>query len=107
MHRRARPDGLAEGLGVQLARSGGVRRLEMEARHRRRAALADGWATTGDRGGHRRKRAEPHARPWTPGIRPPRITRNTGRTQSVHTADPCNTAARGITRSPAEPARYS
>ena len=34
MHRRARPHGLAEGVGVQLARPGGGRHLAMEARHR-------------------------------------------------------------------------
>ena len=41
MYRRARPHGLAAGVGVRLARPGGVRHLQMEARHRRRAALAD------------------------------------------------------------------
>src|SRR4051812_21869690 len=33
MHRRARSHGLAEGLRVQLARSGGGRHLALEARH--------------------------------------------------------------------------
>ena len=46
MYRRARPHGLAEGLRVQLARSGGGRYLALEARHRRRAALRK---RTGDR----------------------------------------------------------
>ena len=53
--------------------------------------FADGRAT-GDRGGHRRRRAEPNAGAGTPGVRPHRITRNTGRAQCVHTADPCNKA---------------
>src|SRR3712207_7299336 len=42
VHRRARPHGLAAGVGVQPASSRGVRRLQMEARPRRRAALTDG-----------------------------------------------------------------
>ncbi|CAA9355921.1 MAG: hypothetical protein AVDCRST_MAG40-3168, partial [uncultured Gemmatimonadaceae bacterium] len=71
-HRRARPHGLAAGVGVQLASSRGVRRLQMEARPRRRAALTDGRASA-NRGGHRRRRAEPHARPRTPGVRPHRL----------------------------------
>src|SRR5215208_5366276 len=77
MYRRARPPGLAESLRVQLARPGGVRYLALEARHRLGAALANGRATS-DRGGHRGRRAEPHAGAGTPGVRPHRITRNTG-----------------------------
>ena len=46
MHRRARSHGLAEGVGVRLARSGGVRYPALEARHRRWAALR---RRTGDR----------------------------------------------------------
>ena len=64
--------------------------VALEARDRRRAALADGRAT-GDRGGHRRRRAEPHAGPRTPGVRPHRMTRSTGRAQCAYTVDPCNT----------------
>ena len=45
---------------------------------------------TGNRGGDRCRRAEPNAGAGTPGIRPHRITRNTGRAQCAHTADPCN-----------------
>src|SRR3954471_8052963 len=61
----------------------------MEARHRRWTALPDGRAT-GERGGHRRRCAEPYAGPRTPRVRPHRMTRNTGRAQCTHTADPCN-----------------
>ena len=43
------------------------RHRAMEARHRRRAALAERRAA-GDRSGHRCRRAEPHAGPWTPGV---------------------------------------
>src|SRR3954452_13022806 len=89
MYRRARPHGLAEGLRVQLARPGGGRYLALEARHRRGGAVANGWAT-GERGGDRRRRAEPNAGAGTPGVCPHRMTRNTGRAQCVHTADPCN-----------------
>src|SRR3712207_831458 len=92
MYRRAWPDGLAAGLGVRLARSRGVRHLALEARHRRWAPFADGRAA-GDRGGHRRRGAEPDAGPRTPELRPHRMTRNTGRAQCAHTADPCNKAA--------------
>src|SRR3954465_15791618 len=54
MYRRARPPGLAESLRVQLARSGGVRHLALQAGDRQRAALphgratSDGVATAGD-----------------------------------------------------------
>ena len=41
-----RPAGLAAGVGVRLASSCGVRRLQMEARPRRRAALTDGRQQT-------------------------------------------------------------
>src|SRR3954452_9305174 len=61
----------------------------METRHRRWAALPEGRAT-GDRGGDRRRRAEPYAGPRTPGVCPHRITRNTGRAQCARTPDPCN-----------------
>src|ERR687894_811479 len=94
-HRPTRPPGLAEGLRVQLARPGRGRHLQMETRHRGRAALPDG-RTTGDRGGHRRRRAEPHARPRTPGVRPHRVTPGRGRAPCVHTADPCNKAIRTL-----------
>src|SRR3954454_11145761 len=43
--------------------------------------------------GHRGRRAEPNAGPRTPRVCPHRITRNTGRAQCVHTADPCNKVA--------------
>src|SRR3954454_7860602 len=56
----------------------------METRHRRRAAFANGRAT-GERGGHRDRRAEPNAGAWPPGVRPHRMTRNTGRAQCAHT----------------------
>src|SRR3954468_5472900 len=58
-------------------------------RYWRRAALADGGATS-DRGGDRRRRAEPNAGAGTPGVCPHRITRNTGRAQCARTPDPCN-----------------
>ena len=45
---------------------------------------------TGNRGGHRGRRAEPNAGAGTPGVRAHRMTRNTGRAQCAHTADPCN-----------------
>src|SRR5215217_6521516 len=61
----------------------------METGSRWRPTLPDRRAT-GDRGGDRRRRAEPNAGAGTPGIRPHRITRNTGRAQCAHTADPCN-----------------
>src|SRR3954451_23126586 len=61
----------------------------MEARHRRWAAFANGRAT-GERGGHRGRRAEPNAGAGAPGVRPYRITRNTGRAQCARTPDPCN-----------------
>jgi Transposase DDE domain len=93
MHRRARPHGLAAGIGVRLARSRGVRYLALEARPRRWAPFANGRAT-GERGGHRGQRSEPNAGAGTPGVRPHRITQNTGRAQCAHTADPCNKAAR-------------
>ncbi len=70
------------------------RRVQMEARRRRRAALANG-RTAEDRGRHRGRRAEPHARPRTPGVRPHRMTRNTRRAQCVHTVDPCNKVPAG------------
>ena len=57
--------------------------------------FADGRAT-GDRGGHRGRRAEPNAGAGTPGVRPHRITRNTGRAQCAHTADPCNICGRPL-----------
>src|SRR3954464_1772633 len=63
----------------------------METRHRWRAAFPDGRAT-GERGGHRGRRAEPNAGAGTPGVRPHRMIRNTGRAQCAHTADPCNKA---------------
>src|SRR3954451_24746494 len=44
--------------------------------------------------GHRRRRAEPNAGPRTPRVCPHRITRNTGRAQCIHTADPCNKVTR-------------
>jgi hypothetical protein len=66
MHRRARPHGLAEGVGVWLARSGGVRYLAMER------VIGDGLrfqtTTAGDRGGKRGRGAEPHAEPGRPGV---------------------------------------
>src|SRR3954452_4167439 len=61
----------------------------METRHRGRAALPHRRAT-GDRGGHRGRRAEPNAGAGKPGVRPHRMTRNTGRAQCAHTVDPCN-----------------
>src|SRR4051794_9872419 len=90
MHRRARPHGLAAGVGIQLACSGGGRYRALEMRYWRRAALADGGATS-DRGSHRHQCSEPHVGLRAPGVRPHRITRNTGRAQCVYTADPCNT----------------
>src|SRR5215213_5999800 len=87
MHRRARSHGLAESLRLQLARSRGVRYLTLEARHRRWAPFANGRAT-GDRGSHRSRRAEPNAGARAPGVRPHRMSRNTGRPQCAHTADP-------------------
>ena len=89
MYRRARPPGLAESLRVQLARPGGGRYRALEAPHRRWAPFANRRAT-GDRSGDRRRRAEPNAGAGTPGVRPHRITRNMGRAQCAHTADPCN-----------------
>src|SRR4051812_7057079 len=61
----------------------------METRHRRRATLPNGQAS-GERGGHRRRRAEPNAGAGTPEVCPHRMTRNTGRAQCARTADPCN-----------------
>src|SRR4051794_33499160 len=81
---RARPHGLATGVGIRLARSRGVRYLALEARHRRGAPFANGRAT-GERGSHRSRRAEPNAGAGTPGVRPHRTTRNTGRAQCAHT----------------------
>src|SRR3954454_15328610 len=92
MYRRARPHGLAAGVGIQLACSGGGRYRALEMRYWRRAAFTNGWAT-GDRSGHRGRRAEPNAGAGTPGVRPHRMTRNTGRAQYAHTADPCNKVA--------------
>src|SRR4051794_25125156 len=92
MYRRARPHGLAAGVGIQLACSGGGRYRALERRYWRRAALADGGATS-DRGSHRHQCSEPHVGLRAPGVRPHRITRNTGRAQCVYTADPCNTVA--------------
>jgi hypothetical protein len=46
---------------------GGVRYLALEARHRRWAPFANGRAT-GERGGHRGRRAEPNAGAGTPGV---------------------------------------
>jgi hypothetical protein len=51
----------------------------------------DGRAS-GERGGHRGQRAEPNARSRAPGVRPDRITQNTGRAQCAHATDPCNKA---------------
>src|SRR4051812_23366258 len=42
------------------------------------------------RGGHRGRRAEPNAGAGTPGVRPHRMTQNTGRAQCAHTPDPRN-----------------
>src|SRR3954454_22276878 len=96
MYRRARPHGLAAGVGIQLACSGGGRYRALEMRYWRRATLPNGQAS-GDRSGHRGRRAEPNAGSGTPGVRPHRMTRNTGRAQCVYTADPCNTVhLRGI-----------
>src|SRR5215217_4568925 len=64
----------------------------METRYRRWATLPDRRAT-GNRGGDRGRRAEPNAGAGTPGVRPHRITRNTGRAQCARTADPCNKVA--------------
>src|SRR3954468_17879341 len=64
-------------------------------RYWRRAALADGGATS-DRGGDRRRRAEPNAGAGTPGVCPHRITRNTDRAQCARTADPRNKAIRRV-----------
>jgi hypothetical protein len=75
--------------GYKLASLGRGRYRALETGGRRRAPLVYGRAP-GDRGGDRRRRAEPHARPRTPGVRPHRMTRNTGGAQCVHTADPCN-----------------
>src|SRR3954451_5010227 len=97
MHRRARPHGLAAGVGIQLACSGGGRYRALEMRYWRRAVLADGGATS-DRGSHRHQCSEPHVGLRAPGVRPHRITRNTGRAQCVYTADPCNTVATAQTR---------
>src|SRR3954453_23781832 len=69
----------------------------MEARHRRGAAFANGRAT-GERGGHRGRRAEPNAGAGTPEVRPHRITRNTGRAQCARIPDPCNKATTEVTR---------
>ena len=46
--------------------------------------------------GHRGRRAEPNAGAGTPGVRPHRMTRNTGRAQCAHTADPCNICGRPL-----------
>src|SRR4051812_29566775 len=105
MYRRARPHGLAAGVGIQLACSGGGRYRALEMRYWRRAVLADGGATS-DRGSHRHQCSEPHVGLRAPGVRPHRITRNTGRAQCVYAADPCNTVARagfGVTKSPDRP----
>jgi len=55
-----------------------------------RSPIADAWAAS-DRGGHRRRRPEPHAGPRTPGVCPHRVTRSTGRAQRAPSANPCNT----------------
>src|SRR3954453_4928676 len=49
-------------------------------------------------GGHRGRRAEPNAGAGTPEVRPHHMTRNTGRAQCVHTADPCNKVDRRMTK---------
>src|SRR3954467_15724900 len=61
----------------------------MEARHRRWVALANGRAS-GERGGHRGRRAEPNAGAGTPGVCPHHMILNTGRAQCARTPDPCN-----------------
>ena len=65
----------------------------LQAGDRRRAPLAH-RRTPGDRGGHRRRRPEPHAGARTPGVRPHRVTPD-GRGQCVHTVHPCNKALSG------------
>ena len=72
-HRRARPEGLAEGVRVHKACPGRGRDREVEAGDRRRAALAHGRAS-GDRGGGRRPCPQPHAGAGTPELRPHRLT---------------------------------
>ena len=67
------PHGMAEGVRLQHPRQGRGGDRPLETGDRRRAALADGRAS-GDRGGHRRRRAQPHAGAGTPGVRPHRMT---------------------------------
>ena len=43
-----------------------------------------------------RRRAEPNAGAGTPGVRPHRMTRNTGRAQCARTPDPCNICGRPL-----------
>ncbi len=69
----------------------------MEARHRRRAAIANGWAAS-DRSGHRRQCAEPHVGAGASGVSPDCVTRSTGGAQRARSADPCNTLARNAKR---------
>ena len=77
-HRRARPQTLAEGVKLPLARFGRGRHQPVQACDRGRTALAHG-STTRDRDRPRCRCPEPHARPWTPGIHPPGITADEGR----------------------------
>src|SRR3954469_16914470 len=72
-HRRARAHGLAESVRVHETSPGRGRHRQVETGDRRRVARACGPAS-GDRGGCRRPRPQPHVGARTPELRPHRLT---------------------------------
>ena len=74
---------------LQLARAGRGRRQPVQAGDRRRAALPHGPAPR-DRGVDRRRHAEPHAGPGTPGVCPDRLRSEPGKVSCVWAAGPCD-----------------
>src|ERR1700730_6983625 len=93
--RRARSDGLAAGIWLQLACPGGGRYRPLQERDRGRAALTDQRAAV-DRGGHCCRLAKSHARARAARVPSSLINANAGRRLRPAT-DPCNKVTADVT----------
>ncbi len=88
---------MAGDIWLSLARVGRSRHQPLQTGDRRQAALAHRSAPR-DRGGHRRRRSEPHARTWTPHLRPRCMRKGDGRPSwqcpATHATKSCGGGAR-------------
>ena len=90
---QARTRSLAENIRLHEAGSGQGGHRQVQAGHRRRAALAHG-PTPSDRGGRGRPCAQPYAGTRTPDFRPHRLNHSRGWGNCARIPGPCNNVGR-------------